>query len=223
MSSYKRKAPWDRNNKYWCDYCRIYVYDNRTSRNQHETGAKHKNNVQKYLRKMGKDADAKEQAEKQLNSQLAKIEQAAAKSFQRDMGTTHIPPVAKPASKPAPAPANPAPANPAPAYHKPVQSEGEIPVQSNRPANMGIIGEWEVVEDPAEKAKVPIAPHDDPSSSTTELRGEELLDEEDQPQQMAEFEITEKTAQVSSTDGSEGAPVFKKRRTPANRSTRKKH
>ncbi|KAJ2631969.1 hypothetical protein H4R22_001600 [Coemansia sp. RSA 1290] len=88
---------------------------------------------------------------------------------------------------------------------------------------MGIIGEWEVVEDPAEKAKVPIAPHDDPSSSTTELRGEELLDEEDQPQQMAEFEITEKTAQVSSTDGSEGAPVFKKRRTPANRSTRKKH
>ncbi|KAI9482236.1 hypothetical protein BX667DRAFT_505118 [Coemansia mojavensis] len=190
MSSYKRKAPWDRNNKYWCDYCRIYVYDNRTSRNQHETGAKHKNNVQKYLRKMGKDADAKEQAEKQLNSQLAKIEQAAAKSFQRDMGTTHIPPVAKPASKPAPAPANPAPA-----YHKPVQSEGEILVQSNRPANMGIIGEWEVVEDPAEKAKVPIAPHDDPSSSTTELRGEELLDEEDQPQQMAEFEITEKTAQ----------------------------
>ncbi|KAJ2850392.1 hypothetical protein IWW36_001944 [Coemansia brasiliensis] len=220
MSSYKRKAPWDRNNKYWCDYCRIYVYDNRTSRNQHESGAKHKDNVQKYLRKMGKDADAKEQAEKQLNAQLAKIEQAAAKSFQKDMGTAH-------STLAAAAPTITAP-KPKSSYHKPAQSEKQseaaAPVQSSRPAHMGIIGEWEVVQDPMQEASGPIAPHDDLPPSPTGLRGEELLDEEDQqPQQMAEFEIKEKTVAVSDTDCKESTPVFKKRRTPASRSTRKRH
>ncbi|KAJ2451185.1 hypothetical protein EV183_003769 [Coemansia sp. RSA 2336] len=224
MSSYKRKAPWDRNTKYWCDYCRIYVYDNRTSRTQHETGAKHKNNVQKYLRKMGKDADAREQAERQLNAQLAKIEQAAAKSLQRDVGTAHTPPAAKavpePASKPVPEPASKPVSKPAPAQHQPTQSK-EAPDQSNQPANMGIIGEWEVVE--TEKTDMPIASRGNPPTNPAELHGEELLDDEDRPQLMAEFEIKEKTVEVSSTDGTEGVPAFKKRRAPANRSTRKKH
>ncbi|KAJ2794064.1 hypothetical protein H4R21_005645, partial [Coemansia helicoidea] len=29
-SPYQRKAPWDRSNKYWCKYCSIFVFDNRS-------------------------------------------------------------------------------------------------------------------------------------------------------------------------------------------------
>ncbi|KAI9504123.1 hypothetical protein BX070DRAFT_190787, partial [Coemansia spiralis] len=85
-SSYQKKAPWDRNNKHWCQYCRIYVHDNKSSRSIHESGAKHKANVQKYLRQITKDAESKRAAEAQIAAQMEKIESAAAESYKNDMG-----------------------------------------------------------------------------------------------------------------------------------------
>ncbi|KAJ2362322.1 hypothetical protein H4S02_002482 [Coemansia sp. RSA 2611] len=232
MSSYQRKAPWDRNNKYWCEYCRIYVYDNRTSRKQHDSGTKHKDNVEKYLRKIGKDAEAKVQAEKKLDAQLAKIDEAAARSYQQDIGasaTDHTSTAnatrdlqAGTARKPQ-------------VVQKPARAEqAEGKEQSSRPADVGIIGEWEVVEEaddlPNDAAgpEAAIANAGDPSQTPMELRGAELLDEEDRhSHKLAEFEIKEKTTataesdQVDDGDGSAATVLFKKRRAPVNRATRK--
>ncbi|KAJ2881184.1 WW domain binding protein 4, partial [Coemansia aciculifera] len=90
MSLPQKKAPWDRNNKYWCNYCRIFVHDNKTTRNLHDSGAKHKDNVQKFLRQIQKDEEARNQAEKKLNTQLKAIEAAATATYNKDIGKVQV-------------------------------------------------------------------------------------------------------------------------------------
>ncbi|KAJ1852479.1 hypothetical protein GGH12_004393 [Coemansia sp. RSA 1822] len=225
MSAYQKKAPWDRNNKYWCDYCRIYVFDNRSSRSQHESGTKHKENVQKFLRKIGKDAEAKILADKQLNAQLAKIEAAAAQSYSKDTGTV--------APEPAAVAKQAAPKSAKPAHKKAVPDEpASEPKQSNRPTDIGIIGEWEVVEEVVDLpnsdrgGENAIDASGDLPQNQPELRGAELLDEEDHHSgQLADFDIKEKTATTAPDPADDSidpeAVVFKKRRAPVNRATRK--
>ncbi|CAJ0762325.1 17750_t:CDS:2, partial [Entrophospora sp. SA101] len=41
---------WISQKKHWCQYCKIYITDNKPSRNMHENGKKHKDNVEKFLR-----------------------------------------------------------------------------------------------------------------------------------------------------------------------------
>ncbi|KAJ1848694.1 hypothetical protein LPJ73_003900, partial [Coemansia sp. RSA 2703] len=85
-SSSQRKAPWDRNTKYWCQYCQIFVQDNKSSRNMHDNGGKHKGNVQKYLRKIDKDSKEKDDAKEKLRTELDRIEKAAALRYSKDTG-----------------------------------------------------------------------------------------------------------------------------------------
>ncbi|KAJ2768144.1 hypothetical protein IWQ56_003052 [Coemansia nantahalensis] len=223
-SPYQRKAPWDRSNKYWCKYCSIFVFDNRSSRAQHESGTKHRDNVQKYLRQIGKDAKAKGDAEAKLSAQLAKIEEAAAQSYRRDVGgDAEAPPVPAPATAQAAAPA--VPGDPA---ARRSTSDADAAPSNKRPADVGIAGAWEVVEEPDDSPPPPPPPQigtgggDAPSAA--DLRGAELLDDEDRhAPQLAEFEIREKTLEAASGGpGSSAATVtFKKRRAPANRATHK--
>ncbi|KAJ2255629.1 hypothetical protein GGH98_001913 [Coemansia sp. RSA 454] len=199
------------------------------SRSQHESGTKHKENVQKFLRKIGKDAEAKVQAEKQLNAQLAKIEAAAAQSYSKDTGTTVLEPAAvakQAASKSA------KPAQKADQTGQPNEPASE-PKQNNRPANIGVIGEWEVVEEIVDLPKSDRGGgnaidenSDDLPQNPPELRGAELLDEEDHHSgQLADFDIKEKTATTAPDPADDtidpAAVVFKKRRAPVNRSMRK--
>ncbi|KAJ2195633.1 hypothetical protein IW144_003351 [Coemansia sp. RSA 522] len=205
------------------------LVDDECSRSQHESGTKHKENVQKFLRKIGKDAEAKVQAEKQLNAQLAKIEAAAAQSYSKDTGTTVLEPAAvakQAASKSA------KPAQKADQTGQPNEPASE-PKQNNRPANIGVIGEWEVVEEIVDLPKSDRGGgnaidenSDDLPQNPPELRGAELLDEEDHHSgQLADFDIKEKTATTAPDPADDtidpAAVVFKKRRAPVNRSTRK--
>ncbi|KAJ2712993.1 hypothetical protein H4R19_002472 [Coemansia spiralis] len=235
MSLPHRKAPWDRTTKYWCKYCSIFVFDNRSSRTQHESGAKHRDNVQKYLRQIGKDAKAKSDAEAKLSAQLAKIEEAAAQSYRNDVGGGD----AAAAAPPAPASTtHAAPGAPPVAAAKHGSSGTDAVPSSKRPTDIGIAGAWEVVEEPDEPPSPP-PPQDGDGLATSSsaqgsgapntagLRGAELLDDEDHhAPQLADFEIKEKTLEaVPSAPGAgcDGAAeaTFKKRRAPANRSTRK--
>ncbi|KAJ2351675.1 hypothetical protein GGF43_003963 [Coemansia sp. RSA 2618] len=228
MSAYQKKAPWDRNNKYWCEYCRIFVFDNRS----HESGTKHKDNVQKFLRNIGKNAEAKAQAEKQLNAQLAKIDEAAAQSYRADTGSVATEGASVAAVKDTMLKGTKAARRKEAPSERIDESEAALK-QDNRPADVGIIGEWEVVETgdgfPNSEGGgegAAAAGSEDPPQNPLELRGAELLDEEDHhPGQLADFDIKEKTAATlpdPADDTDDPAPVvFKKRRALTNRATRK--
>ncbi|KAJ2542205.1 hypothetical protein GGF49_003089 [Coemansia sp. RSA 1853] len=201
------------------------LVDDECSRSQHESGTKHKENVQKFLRKIGKDAEAKILADKQLNAQLAKIEAAAAQSYSKDTGTV--------APEPAAVAKQAAPKSAKPAHKKAVPDEpASEPKQSNRPTDIGIIGEWEVVEEVVDLpnsdrgGENAIDASGDLPQNQPELRGAELLDEEDHHSgQLADFDIKEKTATTAPDPADDSidpeAVVFKKRRAPVNRATRK--
>ncbi|KAJ3067480.1 hypothetical protein HDU98_009298 [Podochytrium sp. JEL0797] len=55
---------WISNKKYYCDFCKIFLADNKQTRNLHESGLKHKGNVERHLTEMRKrDAEKEKQAE----------------------------------------------------------------------------------------------------------------------------------------------------------------
>ncbi|KAJ2083234.1 hypothetical protein H4R24_000971 [Coemansia sp. RSA 988] len=219
------------------------------SRQQHESGTKHKENVQKYLRQIGKDAEAKQRAEDQLNDQFAKIEEAAAQSYKRDIGTVAEKVSAVEtvhASRDRPCRENDtAKRQAAPEQEPAVENREDVQAHPDRPTDIGVVGAWQVIEDAdllgsddedstknnpmgvtAEVDSTSIALTSE-SQNTVALRGAEWLDEEDQHPQtlLSEFDIKEKTIETDvdllDSNTSESTVVFKKRRAPANRSTRK--
>ncbi|KAJ2608669.1 hypothetical protein H4S08_004365 [Coemansia sp. RSA 1365] len=219
------------------------------SRQQHESGTKHKDNVQKYLRQIGKESEAKQRAEDQLNDQFAKIEEAATRSYKKDIGTSaekissvekvHGPrdhSLTENATKKS---------QKAPEQETVVEKQQDTQTQPDLPTDVGVVGAWQVVENTdsscsededsakgnpksmtAEVGNANIGLTSEPQN-TAALRGTELLDEEDQhpSTRLDEFHIKEKTIESKintlDTDISETKAMFKKRRAPANRSTRK--
>ncbi|PIA19371.1 hypothetical protein COEREDRAFT_84665 [Coemansia reversa NRRL 1564] len=219
------------------------------SRQQHESGTKHKDSVQKYLRQIGKDSEAKQRAEDQLNDQFAKIEEAAAQSYKKDIGTSteKISSVEKVhGSRDQSLIENATTKSQKAAEQETVAEEQQdTQTQPDRPADVGVVGAWQVIEDTdlscsedehsakgnpksmtAEVGDTNIDLNSEPQN-TAALRGAELLDEEDQhpSTRLDEFHIKEKTIESKTdpldTNISETKAMFKKRRAPANRSTRK--
>ncbi|KAJ2744459.1 hypothetical protein GGI20_002967 [Coemansia sp. BCRC 34301] len=217
--SQQKKAPWDHNNKYWCNYCRIFVHDNKSTRNLHDSGAKHKDNVQKFLRQIQKDEEAKSKAEKKLVAQLKTIESAAAISYSKDIAAqggatktavdTAVHPAAKSAGKNGGANA------------KALEPVSVVDSKPRRPDNVGVAGAWEVVEEEEEEEvrEMPV--------QAQSLRGAEWLEQEenDTSDRPYEFDIKEKTVLSEAAEhgggGEEAMALFKKRRVAANRSARK--
>ncbi|KAJ2024793.1 hypothetical protein IWW57_003604 [Coemansia sp. S610] len=230
--SQQRKAPWDRNTKYWCNYCKIFVYDNRTSRNLHDSGAKHKENVQRFLRQIQKDEEAKNQAEKKLSAQLKSIENAATIKYNKDIANSRPEPAPPVASK---SKADSSAKSSDKSPHASKRKEPEVAVadaKPSRPDNMGIVGAWEVVEE-VEEEDVAITSQQQPER-TQNQRGAEWLDqEEDTSDHLHEFDIKEMTVSKHSehsevehqtatgTVDSAAMSLFKKRRVTTNRNTRK--
>ncbi|KAI8921404.1 hypothetical protein DFJ77DRAFT_437446 [Powellomyces hirtus] len=75
---------WVANKKFFCIYCRIYLQDNKISRQTHESGKKHKDNVAGYLRDVHKRAEEKGKVDAETSAMMAKIEQAANKQYALD-------------------------------------------------------------------------------------------------------------------------------------------
>ncbi|KAJ1946902.1 hypothetical protein GGF37_000852 [Kickxella alabastrina] len=247
-SSAQRKAPWDRSTKYWCQYCQIFVHDNKSSRDMHERGAKHKECVQKYLRKIETDSKEKREAEEKLRSDLDKIERAAMLSYNRDIGNKGEAPKASAADE------KPSVSAKDEKKGHAESSEPDVQDKSNQRADdAGIVGAWEVVEEPEPAAEVRPERKAARSGSSVGRRihlsryegtqgvkrsGAGVLDDADgnNPQRLSQFEIKEKTVASGAikigninNDGAEEGPaamgaLFKKRRTAANRTTaRKQH
>ncbi|KAJ2396517.1 hypothetical protein GGI23_003885 [Coemansia sp. RSA 2559] len=243
MSSapYQKKAPWDRSNKYWCQYCRIYVHDNRS-----------------YLRQITKDTDAKREEEQKIATQLEKIERAAAESYRRDVGDGTAPFTEGAAGN------NTATKHPTKTVyntaddtlseeHSEYAAGGGEAARPSRPADVGIVGAWEVVEEPSVPDDLRMIPDNatecdkkpDAKQNNFVMRGAEWLDEEDQDHgyKLTDFNIKEKTLgdppspeehagdSLANTDrqakGAEARVVvvkdlFKKRRVAGNRASSRK-
>ncbi|KAJ2487138.1 hypothetical protein IWW37_005364 [Coemansia sp. RSA 2050] len=230
--SQQKKAPWDRNNKYWCNYCRIFVYDNKVTRNLHDSGAKHKENVQRFLRQIQKDEEARNQAEKKLDAQLKSIESAATIKYNKDIASSHAeaaPPVTTKSKADSSAKSTEKPSQ-AGKKKEPVVAEADA--RPSRPDNMGVVGAWEVVEE-VEEETVASTSQQQPARKQN-LRGAEWLDqEEDISDRLDEFDIKEMAVSKHSEhgegelraptgiDGGAAMSLFKKRRVATNRNIRK--
>ena len=65
---------WVSHKKYLCKYCNIYIADDAPSRRQHETGLKHKGNVERFVRGLYKAGEKRKQDLDEEKREIARIE-----------------------------------------------------------------------------------------------------------------------------------------------------
>ncbi|KAF9110392.1 hypothetical protein BGX27_006422 [Mortierella sp. AM989] len=76
---------WKSNAKFWCRFCKIYITDNKSTRNIHDSGTKHKENVERFLREQNQRGRDKEAETAKMNKQMEAIEKAAMRQYQLDV------------------------------------------------------------------------------------------------------------------------------------------
>ncbi|KAI8345172.1 hypothetical protein B0O80DRAFT_297620 [Mortierella sp. GBAus27b] len=76
---------WKSNAKHWCRFCKIYITDNKSTRNIHDSGTKHKENVERFLREQNQRGREKEAEAAKMNKQMEAIEKAAMEQYQKDI------------------------------------------------------------------------------------------------------------------------------------------
>ncbi|KAJ3228188.1 hypothetical protein HDU78_009830 [Chytriomyces hyalinus] len=89
---------WVSNKKYFCQYCKIFLADNRQTRNLHESGLKHKGNVERYLGEVRKKDDEKKRTDEYTRRILEGVERKAMASYARDAPTMSMSSFSKPSS-----------------------------------------------------------------------------------------------------------------------------
>ena len=75
---------WKSGARHWCTYCKLFINGTKPSIAYHENGKKHKEIAELYLKEMRVRAREKGKDKKELEGELAKIERAALKQYQRD-------------------------------------------------------------------------------------------------------------------------------------------
>ncbi|CAH3018018.1 unnamed protein product, partial [Porites evermanni] len=85
ISSLIRAEYWKSQPRKLCEFCKCWITDNKPSVEFHERGKKHKENVQRRIEEVRKKSKEVGKAEKQLQMDLAAIEAAALKAYQKDL------------------------------------------------------------------------------------------------------------------------------------------
>ncbi|KAI9202090.1 uncharacterized protein BJ171DRAFT_515657 [Polychytrium aggregatum] len=232
---------WVAGKKWWCQYCRLFITDNKISRQTHEGGKKHKENVELYLRDVTKRSEAKRKEEAETRQMLEKIEKAAVKQFVQDAGLQaaqqayahdaarqepKVYPKIKAETASSSAVFEEEGADEA-AAGLDDEGKGKESVgarKSEIPEHMGIPGEWTIVELPPQAAAAD-------EKDGTEARKRELIDdpnnddEAGEPESaMVSFKVTEKVTRagiLDDEDESGKAVTFKKRKVAARSNARR--
>lgn len=76
---------WKSNAKKYCEYCKTWISDNKSSIAIHEGGKTHKEKVAEKLKSIRKRNDQKTAEEKKFNSEMAAIERAAMAAMEKDL------------------------------------------------------------------------------------------------------------------------------------------
>lgn len=146
---------WVSHKKYFCKYCNIYIADDAPSRRQHESGLRHKGNVERFVRGLYKEGEKRKQDREEEKRDMARVEQAAQAAFARDVSAGLVKPgssgapvasSSSAAQKPAPKPSNPF------ADYSTAESLGytdpdaeRLNAEAERRRTQGVAGEWEVI------------------------------------------------------------------------------
>lgn len=66
---------WVSKKKYFCKYCDIYIADDAPSRQHHESGMRHKGNVERYIRQIYKTGEKQKKDLEEEKREMKRIEQ----------------------------------------------------------------------------------------------------------------------------------------------------
>eukprot|EP01039_Chlorochromonas_danica_P003452 gene3452-3781_t len=106
---------WVSQSKYYCKFCKCYMADNKPSRQHHENGVKHKQNVELFMKQQRQEKLHGAHSESELKRQLAEIERAARAAM---ASTDSLPP-------PPPPPMSSTSTRNAPSIQSTIESSGE--------------------------------------------------------------------------------------------------
>ncbi|KAF9341630.1 Mismatch repair endonuclease pms2 [Linnemannia elongata] len=85
---------WKSNAKFFCRFCKIYITDNKSTRNIHDQGTKHKENVERFLREQNQRGRDREAESARMDKQMDAIEKAAMRQYQLDVEAGLVQPTA---------------------------------------------------------------------------------------------------------------------------------
>ncbi|KAJ3013592.1 hypothetical protein NUW54_g1545 [Trametes sanguinea] len=150
---------WVSHKKYFCKYCNIYIADDAPSRRQHESGLRHKGNVERFVRSLYKAGEKRKQDLEEEKREMARVEKAAEAAFAQDVSSGIVKPgssstVAGPSSAAGPrkVAATLKPADPFANYTTAESlgitdpDEARRRAEAERRLQEGVAGDWEVVE-----------------------------------------------------------------------------
>ncbi|KZT66389.1 hypothetical protein DAEQUDRAFT_652399, partial [Daedalea quercina L-15889] len=147
---------WVSHKKYFCKYCNIYIADDVPSRRQHESGLRHKGNVERFVRGLYKEGERRKHDLEEEKREMARVEQATQAAYAQDVGAGLVKPggsSASVATRPAPEAKKPVrkPANPYADYTTAESlgitdpDEERRNAEAERRRTQGVAGDWEVV------------------------------------------------------------------------------
>ncbi|CAE6431357.1 unnamed protein product [Rhizoctonia solani] len=158
---------WVSKKRYWCKYCGISIADDAPSRQHHESGQRHKGNVDRYIRDIYKTSEKKKKDAAEEEREMKRIDAAAREAYAKDIGSgaaAGSTSTASSSSAPAPRPAaaKPPPAKPTDKFanYSTAESLGfvdEAALEAQRRQTEGLAGEWQLVlpTAPPPKTKTP--------------------------------------------------------------------
>ncbi|KAJ3126178.1 hypothetical protein HK098_007810 [Nowakowskiella sp. JEL0407] len=78
---------WVSQKKHWCKYCKMFVTDNKISRQNHDSGKRHKDLEQQYIREIQKRQADKRREENETRKILAQVEKDAIQQYGNDLAS----------------------------------------------------------------------------------------------------------------------------------------
>ncbi|XP_055532566.1 WW domain-binding protein 4 [Wyeomyia smithii] len=76
---------WKSNDRKYCDFCQCWIADNKPSIQFHESGRRHKANVQKRLSDISRNSYKQQKEQNKVEADLKKMNEAAMKAYMQDV------------------------------------------------------------------------------------------------------------------------------------------
>ncbi|SNX82348.1 uncharacterized protein MEPE_01054 [Melanopsichium pennsylvanicum] len=190
---------WISRKRWTCKYCDVTINDDLPSRRHHESGLRHKHNVQKALQDLYRKGEQERKDAEYTKKEMARIEALAAESYARDQARH---PSANPTPTSYSIQAAPATSHSRPkssttfARHMP-KSTSELAKEA--PHSIAQAGEWEVVQ------PVPQSVSSAPTSSSTQMSDRDRA---------RSFRMKEKVASLDDSCDDEATSIVKIKKRP---------
>lgn len=76
---------WKSNDRKYCDFCKCWIADNKSSIQFHENGKRHQQNVQKRITEISRNSYKAQQEQHKIDADLKKMNDAAMKAYMQDI------------------------------------------------------------------------------------------------------------------------------------------